>query len=389
MPQAARSPASTPKPSPATPSRQLHARTGPEQPRREGKEGTQLLYGRIVPRSPLPDKGGPKDSSPLQRSARRVLIVDTLNGLSRHVSPSSRANQLQAEEVSSTSNESSVPSTVSAAKVGPKHHDMSTSPPVRLASGLDDRSNVSPLPGAGLPDSVEDGALSDLELDVGAFVGGGSSSSSDSEDEPLLSLQEILDRSARPPDTPDKSAFPEPQTPGHRPPLPGKSRPAIYKNTLEQMLKEKEENQRLKDIELKVLVSCKEDLLKLADEEDCDVIAEGDISQEHRAILKRFSVVSNGIPDVHPGEEVFALSNFGRLFNQHSLDLRKCTVTPQNAAQKTLLQASPDELLFLIGTGLLLKAYRSSPCQPAVTRWLFQMMSVHLTEKLPLRFFAQ
>ncbi|KAJ8360287.1 hypothetical protein SKAU_G00168120 [Synaphobranchus kaupii] len=274
------------------------------------------------------------------------------------------------------------------------------SPLVRLGSGAtNDGTNVSPHAGSCFPDSPtrggaenfgfldgpergsnEDQDLSDLELDLGAYTD--RAYSTDSEDEPLLSLQEILERSACPASTPEKGTYPEPAAPVHElPPLAGKSRPVNYKNTLEQMLKEKKENQRSKDTQLKLLLCCKEDLLKLAEDNTSDGTAEEGISLEHRAILKRFSVVSNGIPDVHPGEELFTCSNFGRLFSQESLDLRNCSVTPQNAAQKTLLQASPDELDFLIGTGMLLKAYRSSPCQPAVSGWLFQMMSVHLDRK--------
>lgn len=282
----------------------------------------------------------------------------------------------------------------------------STSPRVGAASGTgDDGADASPLAGSHsreLPDSPANGSagnsgfldgpergsdedwdLSGPELDLGAFVDGDSSTdSTDSEGEPLPSLQEILDRSTRPPATPEKGAFAEPRTPVHKsPPLADRSRPVNYRNTLEQMLKEKEENQRSKDTELKLRMSCEENLLKLEEDSPSDGTAEEGISPEHRAILKRFSLVSNGIPDVHPGEEVFTLSNFGRFFTQQSLDLRSCAVTPQTTAQKILLQASPDELLFLISTGMLLKAYRSSPCQPAVTGWLFQMMSVHLDRK--------
>ncbi|KAJ8418097.1 hypothetical protein AAFF_G00138060 [Aldrovandia affinis] len=366
--------------------KQLPARQGLDPPCREGKEGGAFHCRSPVQQGPLPDKGGPKGSPPLELCSRRQPDLGAANGLSPPTSSSRpiRAAQPQRERRSSTSNRDTSVCTPSTAKVATKHLNTSTSPPVRAASGTEDSPNTSPPLGCASPDVAEDGALSDLELHLGAYAGRGSSSasSSSSEDEPLLSLKEILERSVRPPHTPDKAAFSEPSTPIQKLPAPtGKSRPVNYKNTLEQMLKDKEENQRLKEIELKLLVTCKEDLLKLAEEEDGDDITEEAISHEHRAILKRFSVVSNGIPDVHPGEEVFTLSNFGRLFSQHSLDLRRCAVTPQNPAQKTLLQASPEEQLFLIGSGLLLKAYRSSPCQPAVTSWLFQMMSVHLDRR--------
>ena len=49
----------------------------------------------------------------------------------------------------------------------------------------------------------------ELELDL-------SQSSNSSEDEQLLSLQEMMERGTKPPDTPEKGAFSEPSTPGHR-----------------------------------------------------------------------------------------------------------------------------------------------------------------------------
>ncbi|KPP64648.1 hypothetical protein Z043_116985, partial [Scleropages formosus] len=157
-------------------------------------------------------------------------------------------------------------------------------------------------------------------------------------------------------------------------------RPINYRNTLEQMLKEKARNQKLKDVEKKLLYS-KEDLLKLDEDDEGEGSGEEGISPEHRDILQRFSVVSSAIPDLHPGEDVFNLDNFGRLFSQHTLELKRCAVTPQNLAQKTLLQASSEQLPLLISAGLLLKAYRSAPCPPAVSSWLFRMMSVHADRK--------
>ncbi|XP_018580592.2 SMC5-SMC6 complex localization factor protein 2 isoform X1 [Scleropages formosus] len=209
-----------------------------------------------------------------------------------------------------------------------------------------------------------------------------SSSTSSSEDEPLLSLQEMLNHSTCHPSTPQKDAFSEPCTPLPKVPLPAfrDGRPINYRNTLEQMLKEKARNQKLKDVEKKLLYS-KEDLLKLDEDDEGEGSGEEGISPEHRDILQRFSVVSSAIPDLHPGEDVFNLDNFGRLFSQHTLELKRCAVTPQNLAQKTLLQASSEQLPLLISAGLLLKAYRSAPCPPAVSSWLFRMMSVHADRK--------
>ncbi|KAF5900932.1 SMC5-SMC6 complex localization factor protein 2-like isoform X1, partial [Clarias magur] len=212
------------------------------------------------------------------------------------------------------------------------------------------------------------------EMEVESSVLSLSSSHSSSEDH-LLSLKEILEGSTRVPATPEKTTISEPSTPGFKIALEDlKSKPTIYKNTLEQMLKEKEQNQKAKELEMQLLQACKEDLLKL-DEEDEN--AEEGLSHEQKEFLQRFSVTSCVIRDVHPGEEVFTLTNSGRLFNHQSLDLRKTGVNPKNREQERLLQAHSEQLVLQLSTGLFRRAYLSSPCQPQVTRWLFQMMSVH------------
>ncbi|XP_036403202.1 SMC5-SMC6 complex localization factor protein 2 [Megalops cyprinoides] len=362
---------------------------------REVKENLKLSFGSPAQQSPLPHREESRDapcgqaphSLPPERRARRQLDVGSVNSPPRL---GSRMDQSEREEKPSPANMDTSLGAVSPTKADipfpfsqdPENPSSST---VRLAAGTDDPGKSvfgfkgSPQGHCPPPDRRPSaGGDGDLELSLGDLEVS-SSSDSESEDEPLLSLQEILSRSIHPPATPKKEAFSEPSTPDHKPhPVTGKSKPVNYKNTLEQMLKEKEQNQRLKEAEMKLLVSCKEDLLKLAkEEEDSEGNVPDDMSHEHRAILQRYSIVSSAIPDVHPGEEVFVLSSFGRLFSQHSLDLRKCSVTPQNSAQTTLLQARPDELLYLISSGLLLKAFRCSPCHPSVTRWLFQMMSVH------------
>ncbi|XP_062852138.1 SMC5-SMC6 complex localization factor protein 2 [Trichomycterus rosablanca] len=201
------------------------------------------------------------------------------------------------------------------------------------------------------------------------------SSSTSTEEEQLLSLKEILERSSRVPDTPDKMAFSEPSTPLTKvSPEDLKTKAVTYKNTLDQMLKEKEQNQKSKELEMQLLQTCKEDLLKLDEENES---AEDLLSHEQREFLQKFSVTSCAIRDIHPGEEMFMLTNFGRLFNHESLDLRKLGVIPNNIAQQTLLQARSDQLLLLLSAGLFRRAYLSSPCQRQVTHWLFQMMSVH------------
>nr|XP_046210175.1 SMC5-SMC6 complex localization factor protein 2-like isoform X6 [Oncorhynchus gorbuscha] len=232
------------------------------------------------------------------------------------------------------------------------------------------------------PLDVELGLGLDLGLDL--ELSQASSSSSSSEDE-LPSLQQILDRTARPPDTPEKGTFTAPSTPvgpRHHSQLPvtSKAKPTSYRNNLDEMLKEKESIQRSKEMETKLRLSCEENLLRLAEEEEEDESAENmeaAISHQQREFLQRFSVVSSAIRDLHPGEAMFSLDNFGRLFSQHTLQLRHCNVSPRDTAQKTLLWSTPDQFRSHVSSELIQRAYRSSPCPPQVARWLFQMVSVH------------
>ncbi|XP_071249745.1 SMC5-SMC6 complex localization factor protein 2-like isoform X4 [Salvelinus alpinus] len=229
----------------------------------------------------------------------------------------------------------------------------------------------------------------DVELGLGLDLGlelepSQASSSSSSEDE-LPSLQQILDRTARPPDTPEKGTFTAPSTPvgpRHHSQLPvmSKAKPTSYRNNLDEMLKEKESIQRSKEMETKLRMSCEENLLRLAEEEEEDESTENleaAISHQQREFLQRFSVVSSAIRDLHPGEAMFSLDNFGRLFSQHTLQLRHCNVSPRDTAQKTLLWSTPDQFRSHVSSELIQRAYRSSPCPPQVARWLFQMVSVH------------
>uniref|UniRef100_A0A8C0IMK0 SMC5-SMC6 complex localization factor 2 n=1 Tax=Chelonoidis abingdonii TaxID=106734 RepID=A0A8C0IMK0_CHEAB len=102
-----------------------------------------------------------------------------------------------------------------------------------------------------------------------------------------------------------------------------------------------------------------------------------DLSEEHRAFIKRFSVVSDAIPDYHPGEEIFHLSNSGKIFNQHNLDLRNSGFIPQNPIEKLLLRSEVTQQLSLTTQGFLRCAYSCTQCPIPILKWLFQMMSVH------------
>ncbi|KAM9727413.1 SMC5-SMC6 complex localization factor protein 2 [Menidia menidia] len=226
----------------------------------------------------------------------------------------------------------------------------------------------------------------DVELDLGLSIAYDvdlTQSSDSSEEEQLISLKEMMERVTKPPDTPEKEAFPEPSTPVQRrcqskAHLPLATKSSFYKNTLDQMLKEINNNKKAKEVERQLLTTCQEDLLKIAEYEQAEENREEEISSEQQEFLQRYSLMSSAIREVPPGEVVFNLERFGRIFDQDTLQLRQCLVSPQWTSQKTLLWSSPAQLRLHLNIGLFQEAYDcSSPCPAQVTRFLFKMMSVH------------
>ncbi|XP_056291793.1 SMC5-SMC6 complex localization factor protein 2 isoform X2 [Pseudoliparis swirei] len=238
--------------------------------------------------------------------------------------------------------------------------------------------------GRGKPVIEEDPSDVELDLDLSFAVDLDlTQSSQSSEEDQLLSLQEMMEHVTKPPAKPEKEAFSEPRKPRHHN-CPSKTqslpnpKSGIYKNNLDQMLKEINTNKRAKDIEAEILSACQEDLLKIVEYEEAEQNREEGISNEQQEFLQRYSLMSNAIREVPPGEAVFNLEKFGRIFDQDTLHLRRCMVNPQGTAQKTLLWSSPAQLRLHINIGLFQEAYDCrSPCPTQVTRFLFKMMSVH------------
>lgn len=221
---------------------------------------------------------------------------------------------------------------------------------------------------------------SELNFDLGWNE---TQSSHSSEDEQLISLQEIMARSTKPPETLEKGAFSEPSTPGHtihkrNHPVMSTTKTGSYKNSLDQMLKEVNTSKKVRETETQLLTACQENLLRVAEYEEAEESREEPISAEQQKFLQRYSLMSSAIREVPPGQEVFNLETFGRIFNQNTLQLRQCMVTPQNTMQKTLLWSSHAQLRLHINIQLFQEAYNSHfPCPSQVTRFLFKMLSVH------------
>ncbi|NXI55803.1 SLF2 protein, partial [Chloroceryle aenea] len=207
----------------------------------------------------------------------------------------------------------------------------------------------------------------------------------DSDEEVLVPLQEILSSSPKPQaGTLDESFLDsfcqDTVTPLLKLHL---SKPSVvsqvsYVNSLEHLLKEKEESKRVDELEKRLQEDIEGGETDSSDGDDEEnVSGDEDLSEEHRVFIKRFSVVARAIPDYHPGEDVFDLSISGKIFNQHNLDLRNFHFIPQNPIEKLLLSSGVTQQLSLVINGFLSSAYSCILCPMPVLKWLFQMMSVH------------
>ncbi|OPJ84278.1 protein FAM178A [Patagioenas fasciata monilis] len=151
-----------------------------------------------------------------------------------------------------------------------------------------------------------------------------------------------------------------------------------YVNSLEHLLKEKEESKRVDELEKLLQEDIEErETDSAAGDDEENASGDEDLSEEHRAFIKRFSVVTRAIPDYHPGEDIFDVSTSGKVFNQHNLDLRNFHFIPQNPIEKLLLGSGAAQQLSLAINGFLNSAYSCILCPIPILKWLFQMMSVH------------
>ncbi|XP_078499776.1 SMC5-SMC6 complex localization factor protein 2 isoform X2 [Lissotriton helveticus] len=205
---------------------------------------------------------------------------------------------------------------------------------------------------------------------------------SDDADELLQPLQEIMQNASKPPTaTPEKACFEifssqESITPSNTQFT--STSPVTYTNSLDRLLREKEDSKRLDDLEQKLKGDIEQGMgifCPFADEPNTD--EEGTLSEEHRAFINKYSVVTDAIPDLHPGEEIFHLSDSGKLFNQHTLDLNDFGFVPHREEEKLILSAGKKQQIILVTQGFLSLLYRFVQCPTPILKWLFQMMSVH------------
>uniref|UniRef100_G1NCW9 SMC5-SMC6 complex localization factor 2 n=2 Tax=Meleagris gallopavo TaxID=9103 RepID=G1NCW9_MELGA len=202
----------------------------------------------------------------------------------------------------------------------------------------------------------------------------------DSDDEIFIPLQEIL-FSSRPQTEAVEGGSADDLLKGTTALTHHLSKPPVgtqvsYVNSLEHLLKEKEQSKRLDELEKRLQEDIQRKEIDSSDGENENAVENGDLSEEHRAFIKRFSVVAHAIPDYHPGEDIFDLSISGKIFNQRDLDLRNFHFIPQNPIENLLLSSDVTQQLFLAVHGFL-SSYRCSVCPIPILKWLFQMMSVH------------
>ncbi|EHB18507.1 Protein FAM178A [Heterocephalus glaber] len=204
---------------------------------------------------------------------------------------------------------------------------------------------------------------------------------SDEEEEPLESLAEIMALNFS--QTPTTSAKPPALSKG----LPSQSpdykehvHSGTYTNTLERLVKEMEDTQRLDELQKQLQEDIRQGRgikspIRIGDQDSTD--DEDDLLEEHREFLKKFSVTIDAIPDHHPGEEIFNFLNSGKIFNQYTLDLRDSGFIGQSAVEKLILKSGKTDQIFLTTQGFLTSAYHYVQCPVPVLKWLFRMMSVH------------
>ncbi|XP_074089998.1 SMC5-SMC6 complex localization factor protein 2 isoform X2 [Macrotis lagotis] len=203
---------------------------------------------------------------------------------------------------------------------------------------------------------------------------------SDGEDVVLKPLQQIMSLDSSQSSTPEKS-FVLTEKPRELSSDNSVSvRYQCFENSLERLAKENENPPRSDEWEKEL----KEDLVKgqgirfLSEAEETENPDDtGELQEEHKEFLRKFFIALDTIPDCHPGEEIFHCFDYGKIFNQHTLDLRDCNFVPKNAIEDLILKSGKTQQIFLSTQGYLSIAYHCIQCPIPVLKWLFQMMSVH------------
>ncbi|XP_036590896.1 SMC5-SMC6 complex localization factor protein 2 isoform X1 [Trichosurus vulpecula] len=203
---------------------------------------------------------------------------------------------------------------------------------------------------------------------------------SDEEDVALKPLQEIMSLNSSQPTTPEKPFVPSEKPRASSSDVSVSVRFQCFENSLERLVKENENPPRSAEWEEEL----KEDIVKgqgmkslMETEESRKTDDNGELQEKHKEFIRKFFIALDAIPDCHPGEEIFHCFNYGKIFNQHTLDLRDCNFVPKSAIEDLILKSGKTQQIFLTTQGYLSTAYHYIQCPIPVLKWLFQMMSVH------------
>ncbi|KAL4689498.1 hypothetical protein H8959_012289 [Pygathrix nigripes] len=200
---------------------------------------------------------------------------------------------------------------------------------------------------------------------------------SDEEEETLKSLEEIMALNFN--QTPATTGKPPALSKGLRSQSSDYTEhvhPGTYTNTLERLVKEMEDTQRLDELQKQLQEDIRQGRgikspIRIGEEDSTD--DEDGLLEEHREFLKKFSVTIDAIPDHHPGEEIFNFLNSGKIFNQYTLDLRDSGFIGQSAVEKLILKSGKTDQIFLTTQGFLTSAYHYVQCPVPVLKWLFRI----------------
>uniref|UniRef100_A0A3Q3JZK9 Coiled-coil SMC6 And NSE5 INteracting (CANIN) domain-containing protein n=1 Tax=Monopterus albus TaxID=43700 RepID=A0A3Q3JZK9_MONAL len=187
---------------------------------------------------------------------------------------------------------------------------------------------------------VELGLNFELDLDL-------SQSSHSSEDEQLLSFQEMMARVTKPPGTPEKGAFSEPSTPGHH-----SCQLKTVSSSLFVFIRTKRRASPQNNSK-----TCRSTLFHCTC--DWDTVHAQLLNViciffffffYPREFLQRYTLMSNAIREVAPGEVVFNLGKFGQIFNKDTLQLRNSKKGSQKF--KVWVPSLADVTLVLMNMGV-------------------------------------
>ncbi|KAM6369836.1 LOW QUALITY PROTEIN: protein FAM178B [Pluvialis apricaria] len=181
----------------------------------------------------------------------------------------------------------------------------------------------------------------------------GQVSSTDSEDDDLIPLRDML-------------------LAGDEPPKPCGPPADPLANSLDSLVREKREQRQAATLQAGLAqVQMDDDSPWESPDEDTELPEEHSHLPVRRAFLARFTMKPRSIPTVHPGEPVF----YALPVPMPTLDTRG--LKPQSALEGFFLRNSPAGQAAFVRDGGLSLLYRCMPtCPLPVLRWLFQLMTL-------------